>query len=405
MPTQGIRTLQQKTRAIQSAATTYRHAAGDALAAKFTPPLHPETGEPLVPDWETLQLFIAAKLEEERARLTAASEAHDRELHDDPRKREERDEAFRTAYESLVRVRRALEIAVGKSKAYALLGVRGRTPERPQTLLFRMRSAVHGLREVNRRPDVHDFPGLELDWEALADGLEKDALALDAVLSREGWDRRSADLALIKKDRVQASVNDTYVGFAKMLEGMYIACGQRGLAERLRPTASPKKPQEEAETAETAREDQETRPAAVAASPEVGRAANDDAADRDEAAKTDVSASVPRSRAQRRLRRKRRRRPVSSGIGTKTTAARPGEGGRHPSAVERRAPEAESPAGASGKPSRARVELEARDGGAGGSGGTADGFWRKVAAFWGSGPTTSAGSGGGAGEGAIPART
>jgi hypothetical protein len=272
---------------------------------------------------------------------------------------------------------------VGKSKAYALLGVRGRTPERPRTLLFRMRSAVHGLREVKRRPDVHDFPGLELDWDALADGLEKDALALDAVLSREGWDRRSADLALIRKDRVQASVNDTYVGFAKMLEGMYIACGQRGLAERLRPTASPKKPQEEAETAETAREDQETRPAAVAASPEVGRAANDDAADRDEAAETRAGSSAPTPRTRRRLRRKRRRRSVSSGLGAKPTAARPGEGERHPSAVERRSSETESPAGASGKRSPARVPQRARDGGADGSGGTADGFWRKVAAFWG----------------------
>jgi hypothetical protein len=256
MTTQGIRTLQEKTRAIQSAAIAFHTFANDALAAKFASPDDPAADELPIPDWETLQLFIAKRLEIECARLAEAAEKHARQVQAEPRKRQERDAATRAAYEGLVRVRSVLTQALGKTQAYALLGVQGRTPERPRTLLCRLRAASAGLRQAERRPDALDLPGMTLDWDELADALDRDADRLDAVLSREGWDKRRADLALLHKDEVQASVNDTYVGFAKILEGMYIAAGERELASRLRPTrrAAVKKRSEKATAAEAAAE-------------------------------------------------------------------------------------------------------------------------------------------------------
>jgi hypothetical protein len=244
MTTQAIQALQEKTHAVRSAARGFEDTAALALAAKFPPPDVPAADDEEIPDWRTLQRFIARRIEMERARLMEASRAHEREIHDDPRKREERDEAVQAAYEGFVRVRGVLERVVGKTETYALLGVKGRTPERPQTLLAHMCAAVPRLRDAERRPDTVDFPGMSLDWTALADALARDASRLDEALTLERHDRRRADLALIKKDRVQASVNDSYVGFAKILEGMYIAAGQRGLAARLRPTV-PKAAKEE----------------------------------------------------------------------------------------------------------------------------------------------------------------
>lgn len=240
MTTQAIQSLLNKTHAIQGAALHFQGTANAALADKFA-----SEGEELpdgvqIPDWETLQTFIAARLELERQKLREAAEKHGRELDDDPRKRVEREKVVQEVYDRFVGVRHLLRQAVGKERTYELLGVRGRTPERPHTLLTYLQLAVMTLRDPKRRPDALNLPAVSLDWDELADALWSDARRLEEVLNLQRRDQLRANRALHHKDQAQASANDTYVGFTKILEGMYIAAGKRKLAARLRPTVRKK---------------------------------------------------------------------------------------------------------------------------------------------------------------------
>jgi hypothetical protein len=337
MRIKGIEILAEKTQEVRAAARVFEDATCGALAEKFALPDDPAADEPPLPDWRTLQRFIVRRLELERARLRAAASAYEQEIDDDPRKREERDEVAREAYDELVRVRHVLRQAVGETKTRALLGIKGRTPERPLTLLMRLRAASCTLRDAWRLPETLRVPGMRLDWEELADSLENHARRLGAVLAREGEDRRRADLALIRKNEVQASVNDTYVGFAKILEGMYIAAGERELAGRLRPPTAKA-------SAEKTEEVEEPRPEAAGEPERSTRGAR--------------RARAARKKAKRQRRkatssRRRDRRDVASAGGSPparpaapppapAAAADPGAGGpRRP--VESRSPESPRP--------------------------------------------------------------
>lgn len=250
MTTKVIQALQEKTRAIQDAARLNQEEATVALAEKFPspvvgPPANDTsatlTGPVPPPDWEALQAFIAQELELSRLRLEKAAREYAQEIQDDPSKRQEWRAVIDEAYQRFLRVRHILEEAIGEAKTYELLGVTGTTPQRPQTLLTHMQSASDRLRNPKRLPESLAMPGMTLSWADLAAALDRDASRLAEALDRQREERRRADLALLRKDRVQTAVNDTYVGLTKVLDGLYIAAGQREMAARLRltiPTSS-----------------------------------------------------------------------------------------------------------------------------------------------------------------------
>jgi hypothetical protein len=246
MQTKEIKMLKAKTRAIEDAAKSNRHEATVALAGKYPRPATdlPPSDSPTTlvsvevptPSWESFQDFIARELELARLHLEKASDDHTIELRNDRRKREAREAVVGEVYRSFLRARHILEEAIGESTTYDLLGVSGTTPQQPDDLLGLMRTASRTLRDPERLPEDLRLPGMTLSWTDLASALDGDAARLEVALAERREEQRLADLALLRRDRVQAETNDTYVGFTRVLEGLYIAAGQRDLAARLRLT-------------------------------------------------------------------------------------------------------------------------------------------------------------------------
>jgi hypothetical protein len=243
MATKGVLTLTRKSLAIEDAALVHQGVVTSSLARKFsTPPVVPEDGEVSadlaaaapVPDWQVLQDFIARELENGRRLLLETANAYEREVQDDAKKKVEREAVVTGAYDQLVRVRQALEAAVGNEKALDILGLTGATPQQPDTLLERMREASIRLRDAKRLPEELLVPGMTQSWTGLAQALDLEADRLEELLGQQRRERRRAEEALVRKDEAQALFNNTYVGFTKILDGLYTAADQRQLAARLR---------------------------------------------------------------------------------------------------------------------------------------------------------------------------
>jgi hypothetical protein len=237
-------TLQEKTRAVEDAARLNRRVTTAALAEKYPLPAEdlppsdsPETllaTQVPVPDWEGLQTFIARELEVARSGLEKAADDRALALQAERRKRQEREAVVEEVYRAFLCIRHLLEGAVGKATTYELLGVTGRTPKRPQDLLRHVSAASRALREPEGLPLDLQLPGLSVSWEELAQALADDAARLEGILGRHREEQRVAELTRLDGDRVQAEAHDVYTGFAQVLQGLYIAAGQRELAARLR---------------------------------------------------------------------------------------------------------------------------------------------------------------------------
>lgn len=251
MPTKLILTQQTTSEAVEDAALSNLGQAVEAMRRELADSglvvpgavegqtlTDPDGVEIAPPDFEGLQRFCATALAHYRAKLVAADDAHIQEVHNDAVRRQERDEAVTAAYERLLTVRKAVEAAIGPAAALELLGLDGRTPLSPPSLLLRtLRDTVSRLETLETAPDVR-VPGMVQDWAAMAAALRQVAEPLDAALKALRREARAADLALDARRKAEAKFRNAYVGFTRILEGVYVASGERFLAERLRPTVA-----------------------------------------------------------------------------------------------------------------------------------------------------------------------
>lgn len=192
-------------------------------------------GEPRL-DVAELQRFAARAIERARDRLVAADDRLDQERFGDEEPRMRRDEAADVLYEALVRTRRSLSEAMGSEAAVRIFGLDGPTPRDPVVLLRIVQRMLPQL----ENPATH-FPqlkvdGMAQDWAELAAGLRREVQPVVEALREVNRERRRAELALVARDEALQEFRDVYIGFTRILDGMYVAAGHRDLARRLRPT-------------------------------------------------------------------------------------------------------------------------------------------------------------------------
>lgn len=187
-------------------------------------------------DVEALQRFAAEAISRARDRLVAADDRLDVERHGDVEPRLRRDQATAALYDELVRTRRSLTEAVGPEEAVRIFGVEGRTPQDPVVLLRVIRRMIPQLEDPTTHfPDLK-VDGMAQDWATLAAGLRREMEPLEEALKQVNRERRRAELALVARDQALQEFRDIYVGFTRILDGVYVASGNRDLARRLRPT-------------------------------------------------------------------------------------------------------------------------------------------------------------------------
>lgn len=198
-------------------------------------PVTAQVSEPGL-DVAALQRFAARAISRARDRLIEADDRLDQERHGDEEPRLRRDEATARLYDELVRTRRSLSEAVGSGAATRIFGIRGVTPRDPVVLLRVVRRMIPQLEDpATHFPDLQ-VDGMAQDWPELAAGLRSEMEPLAQAVREVNEERRKAELALVARDEALQEFRDVYIGFTRILDGVYVASGNRDLARRLRPT-------------------------------------------------------------------------------------------------------------------------------------------------------------------------
>ena len=245
MPTTVYRE-QKRGRAVERAAREFLPKASEALAAELAAA---GADEPGMPDGEELQRYAAKALAKAREAMNAADRAHREAMHRLPGLRARRDDLVGETYRLVGAVRQALEGAYGKKPAAKVLGVTGPTPREPERLRTVVQVAARQLGDSKVALPELRVAGLAPDRAALAATLGQAHERFAEVLDELGDLERRVQALAQARDNAKARFRRFYVGWGRVLDGLYVVADQRELARRLRPT-EPAKAAEGAERGE-----------------------------------------------------------------------------------------------------------------------------------------------------------
>ena len=231
MPTTVYRE-QKRGRAVERAAREFLPKASEALAVELTAV---GADEPGMPDGEELQRYAAKALAKAREAMSAADRAHREAMQKLPGLRERRDERAQETYRLVGGIRQALEGAYGKKPAAKVLGFSGPTPREPERLRTVIEVAARQLGDMGLALPELRIEGLAPDRQALAATLGQAHERFAAVLDELGHLERQVQALAQARDQAKARFRRFYVGWGRVLDGLYVVADQRELARRLRP--------------------------------------------------------------------------------------------------------------------------------------------------------------------------
>lgn len=214
-------------RRVHQSATTHAAAVGARLDAEFA-----AAGVAAPPSDEYIKALGRLIIEKAEA-MEQADRAHEEELSDDAEPRHARDVAFGDLTESFANLRDVVGV-VGNAALVKRLGLSGPTPRTPDELLQAARIVHARLTQIALPPT----PGLAVDAEVLAAGLEQRIEALDAGLVAVDRETREAEATLLTKRETMAVYDQTFSGAAAALSALFLLADEPDLARRVRPSRS-----------------------------------------------------------------------------------------------------------------------------------------------------------------------
>ena len=152
-----------------------------------------------------------------------------------PGLRERRDELAQETYRLVGGVRQALEGVYGRKPAAKVLGVTGPTPREPERLRTVVQVAARQLGDSKVALPELRVAGLAPDRAALAATLGQAHERFAEVLDELGDLERRVQALAQARDNAKARFRRFYVGWGRVLDGLYVVADQRELARRLRP--------------------------------------------------------------------------------------------------------------------------------------------------------------------------
>lgn len=197
-------------------------------------------------DLRPLMRGLRAFLSSHTRQLAEASQAHEKELSDDPEALKNRDDASEALYSLLTRTR---EILVGVYGVGALssLGFSGSTPQDPSLLSAYAKAIVATTKEsVSKLSPIDE--GLSYDPTKKLVTLEAAIERVDSTLSNVAKEKREADQTLAAKNLAIDGYDKAFSRVANALVGLFALVGQEDLARKARPSTRRPGQTEEDET-------------------------------------------------------------------------------------------------------------------------------------------------------------
>jgi hypothetical protein len=195
---------------------------------------HQSGAAPTAHAFEAVIESQAAALDRAAEVMKTAELSYTAEQADDVAPRDKRDALTTEAFGLMVRLRSAVEDALG-AKGLSTYGLSGETPRMPRTLVVHMDNV---LSLMSKQPaSVTTALGGTFDTATLVTALSPKRAALEAVLKDLDREERELEGALVKRDKTVERWTEVYQGVATALSGLFRLAGRKDLAERVRPTS------------------------------------------------------------------------------------------------------------------------------------------------------------------------
>ncbi len=212
------------------------------VAARLLSELLAQEGQPgeVLPDLALVVALLHRRLNAACSAMTAADQAHTRELGDDPAARDARDAAKASVLALVTSIRMALTARFGQDFG-GRLGAAGPAPDAPSDVLSWGRN-VHQALSALVLPDVD----VEADDNDEIGTFAKDAALrklgqrlsqLEASLDVVAREAREAEATQAQKDKAVTAYDRTFSLSAGLLEVLLRFAGEGGLADKVRPSA------------------------------------------------------------------------------------------------------------------------------------------------------------------------
>lgn len=225
-----ITSREKATDSVIKSVVTHSENTGQAWIERYSPYL--EEGETM-PDMALAMRLVTREMGAKKTIMANASTAHEAELADDAKPRQERDQWQGNLIKKVVSSRDSIESVLGRL-ALRSLGVSGRTPSEPVALIKTAKKLVDGLEDEEVKLPEPRVEGVTIDRVKLAEGLRKAIDPLQKALDAVGLEERQAEATQTKKWEAITENDETFGNGARWLEQTYNLVGKTDIARRVR---------------------------------------------------------------------------------------------------------------------------------------------------------------------------
>lgn len=191
----------------------------------------------MVSDYGQVFADLGRELEQSRARMLDANNAHLGQLAILIDLQKRRDELNLQLFDRFYKGRHTLESLYGRTRGFEVLAVDGETPRDPSGLIQQVRSTVTFLEEPKVVLPAPDVDGIAVDLPVLAFQLGTGADDLEGVLRAVEEQQKNAQTTRKAKNDAFAEFDRRYLWVGRALETYFHLAGMHELAERVRPSA------------------------------------------------------------------------------------------------------------------------------------------------------------------------
>jgi hypothetical protein len=184
-------------------------------------------------DVRPLFLALRSLLSARAAKMSEASQAHDKELNDDPEAMKRRDDATLVLYGLVTRLREAFAGVYGAG-SLSSLGFSSVTPQDPSMLSAFAKTILSTVRDGAFPTPLE--AGMSYDPSSRIKEIDAAIVAVEASLVGVAKEKREAQQTLAAKNQTQAEYDDAFSGVANLLVGVFALVGQEELVRKAKPS-------------------------------------------------------------------------------------------------------------------------------------------------------------------------
>ncbi len=238
---------------VQGSLTAHRGKIGDNLDDQRPP--SSETGF----SYQVMFDHMGGELAKVKSRLVEAEDQHVKQLAKISQLRRRRDQGATDTYDKQTAARGILAHLYGKDRDFEVAAVSGKTPVSPKSLAEQVDQTVKFLRNPEGEKPSTKVAGVGVDFDIMADDLEKGQNQLTEVRTELVQASKEADGTRQITSEVIKEFDLVFLWIAHSLEGLFRLAGEEELADRIR-TSARRVTRRQADQEEEQTESQESSP-------------------------------------------------------------------------------------------------------------------------------------------------